>query len=143
MARLNLHPCAVQMTWHSKQPLCDADWKNVLLGFIEDLGKNCIANGGSLIGHIKGVVTVTGKPCLQMSLVSVNQPATIDGLLPKGTQELRVTLNVLVFGMSARVLANTISDTRKNLSKSWPGSIEAEILSAATDYPLAVHGADS
>lgn len=72
MAQLTLHPCTVQMNWLSGSPLPDADWKNILHGFLGELGNNCIENGASLIGHIKGIASAGGKPCLQFSLVALH-----------------------------------------------------------------------
>ena len=143
MAQLNLHPCAVQMTWLSDGPLTGGEWENAVRNFLSDLGKNCICGGGMLIGHIKGIATVAGSPCLQLSLVSLNQPVSVDGSVPDGANELHMTLNVLVFGMSADNLITMLSDTRDQVLRSWPGSIEIEILPAATDYPLAIHAEGS
>lgn len=127
------------MTWLSNKPLDSVDWARGLRGFLEVLGKNCIGGGGSLIGHIKGVATVAGSPCLQLSLVSLNQPACVEGTVPDKTNELHITLNVLVFGMSADGLAAALNTTHEQALTSWPGSIEVEVLPAAVDYPVALH----
>ena len=140
MAQLNLHPCAVEMTWFSDEALTGGEWENVLRRFLGELGGNCIAGGGTLIGHIKGIATVAGSPCLQLSLVSLNQPVSIDGSVPDNTDKLSITLNVLVFGMSADDLTATLSVTSDEALASWCGSIDVEILSAAKEYPVAFHG---
>jgi len=141
MAQLNLHPCAVQTTWHSDQVMDGTEWINALGGYLLNLGETCLKGGGSLIGHIKGIAMVAGSPCLQLSLVSLNQPVSVDGLVPDKTCELHMTLNVLVFGMTADDLTAAINTSREKVLTCWPGSIEIEILPAATDYPLAYHGA--
>ncbi len=143
MAQLNLHPVAVQMTWFSEQSPDETDWVSALKSFLGVLGKNCMNGGGSLIGHIKGIATVTGSPCLQLSLVSLSQPVIVDGSVPENANELYVTLNVLVFGMTTDDLADALSASCKQALRFWTGSIELEILPAATDYPLAVHGESS
>jgi hypothetical protein len=140
VAQLNLHPCAVRLTWLSDRPTAGGDWELALRQFIENLGENCISGGASLIGHIKGIATVAGRPCLQLSLVSTNQAVIIDGSVADGTNELRVTLNVLVFGLSAEKISAVLRDTHVQASSSWPGSIEIEILPAAEEYALANHG---
>ena len=140
MAQLKLHPCAVQMNWLSDMPLTGDEWVNVLRDFLNDLGKNCITNGGSLIGHIKGNATVAGSPCLQLSLVSLNQPVFVGGSVPDGSNELEITLNVLVFGISADGLTAAINAAHDQALKSWSGSIDVGIRMAKQDYPLAVHG---
>jgi len=129
------------MTWRSDQQLNGINWANSLRDFLGDLGSNCIAGGGTLIGHIKGIATLAGSPCLQLSLVSPDQPVMIDGSIPDNTNELCITLNVLVFGISADDLSMAINATRKQVLTSWKGSIDVEILPAASDYPLALHGA--
>lgn len=140
MAQLNLQPCAVQMNWLSNEPLTGSEWENLLCKFLNDLGKNCIVNGGSLVGHIKGNATVAGSPCLQLSLVSLNQPVFVGGSVPDGSNELQITLNVLVFGISADGLTAAINTSHDQTLKSWAGSIDVGIRLAKQDYPLAVHG---
>jgi len=131
------------MNWVCDYPLADAEWKKTLSGFIRDLAENCINAGGSLIGHIKGIAMLAGSPCLQLSLVSLKQPVSIEGSLPGKTRELGVTLNVLVFGLSAENLTDALSASREQALRDWSGNIEIEILPAATEYPLAVHGESS
>lgn len=140
MAQLNLHPCAVQMTWLSDGPLTGGDWEKALRNFFTSLGENCIAGGGTLIGHIKGVVTVAGSPCLQLSLVSLQQPVSVDGSVPGATSKLRMTLNVLVFGMSADDVLSALHKSQNQAAALWNGAIDFEWLPAATEYPVALHG---
>ncbi len=140
MAQMNLHPCAVQMTWLSDVPVNDGDWKNALRDFFFKLGENCIDGGGNLIGHIKGIATVAGSPCLQMSLVSLNQPVSIDGSVPDATNKLQITLNILVFGMSADDVLSALHKTRNQTATLWQGDIDFEWLPAAQEYPVALHG---
>jgi len=139
MAQLNLHPCAVQMTWLSDGPLTDREWENALSNFFTNLGENCIAGGGTLIGHIKGVATVAGSTCLQLSLVSLQQPVSVDGSVPGATDQLQMTLNVLVFGMSADDVLSALHKTRNQAATVWQGDIDFEWLPAAQEYPVALH----
>lgn len=140
MAQLNLHPCAVQMTWLSDGPLAGGDWENTLHNFLTSLGKNCIAGGGTLIGHIKAVATLAGSPCLQLSLVSLNQPVNIDGSVPAATDQLQMTLNVLVFGMSADDVLSALRKSQNQAAALWNGSIDFEWLPAKLEYRGALHG---
>jgi len=139
MAQLNLHPCAVQMTWLSDGPLNGGEWENALSNFFTCLGENCIDGGGTLIGHIKGVATVSGSPCLQLSVVSLNQPVSIDGSVPDATNKLQMTLNVLVFGVSADDVLSALHKTRNQAATVWQGDIDFEWLPAAQEYPVALH----
>ena len=140
MAQLNLHPCAVQMAWCSDGPLNGGEWEKTLCNFFTDLGENCMAGGGSLIGHIKGIVTLAGSPCLQLSLVSLNQPVSVDGSVPDSTDKLQMTLNVLVFGMSADGVLSALQKSRNQAAALWNGTIDFEWLPAAKEYPAALHG---
>jgi len=139
MAQLNLHPCAVQMTWLSDGPLNDGDWKNALRKFFIKLGENCIDGGSTLIGHIKGIATVAGSPCLQLSLVSLNQPVSVDGSVPDATNKLQMTLNVLVFGVSADDVLSALHKSRNQAATLWQGDIDFDWLPAAQEYPVALH----
>ena len=140
MAQLNLHPCAVQMTWLSDGPLNGGEWENALRNFFINLGENCINGGGTLIGHIKGIATVAGSPCLQLSLVSLNQPVSVDGSVPDATNKLQMTLNVLVFGMSADNVLSALHKSRNQAATLWQGDIDFEWLPAAQEYRGALHG---
>jgi hypothetical protein len=140
VAQLNLHPCAVQMTWVSDGPLTGGEWETILRNFFTSLGENCITGGGELIGHIKAIATVAGLPCLQLSLVSVNQAVNVDGSLPDATNELGITLNVLVFGMSADDVLSAFRKSRNQAAALWHGAIDFEWLPAAQEYPVVLHG---
>jgi len=139
MAQLNLHPCAVQMTWLSDGLLNGGEWEKALRNFFIKLGENCIDVGGTLIGHIKGVATVASSPCLQLSLVSLNQPVSIDGSVPDATNNLQMTLNVLVFGVSADDVLSALHKSRNQAAVLWSGDIDFEWLPAAKEYPVALH----
>ena len=140
MAQLSLHPCAVQMSWLSDGPLNGRDWENVLRNFFIKLGENCIDGGATLIGHIKGIATVADSPCLQLSLVSLNQPVSVDGSVPDATHKLQMTLNVLVFGISADDVLSVLHKSRNQVATLWHGDIDFEWLPAAKEYPVAFHG---
>ena len=139
MAQLSLHPCAVHMTWLSEGPLTGGEWENTLCDFFTRLGNNCITAGGTLIGHIKGVATLAGSPCLQLSLVSLKQPVSIDGSLPDATNKLQMTLNVLVFGMSADDVLSALHKTRNQIATLWQGDIDFKWLPAEQEYSVALH----
>ena len=139
MAQLNLHPCAVQMTWLSDGLLTGGEWENAMRNFFTKLGENCIDGGATLIGHIKGVATVAGSPCLQLSLVSLNQPVSVDGTVPDATNKLQITLNVLVFGISADDVLSALHKSRNQATALWQGDIDFEWLPAAKEYPVAIH----
>ncbi len=140
MAQLNLHPCAVQMSWLSDGPLTGGEWENALRNFFIKLGENCIAGGGTLIGHIKGIATIAGSPCLQLSLVSLNQPVSVAGSVPDATNKLQMTLNVLVFGMSADDVLSALHKSRNQAATLWQGDIDFEWLPAAQEYRAPLHG---
>jgi len=127
------------MTWLSDGPLNGGEWENALRNFFIKLGENCIDGGGTLIGHIKGITTVAGSPCLQLSLVSLNQPVSVDGSVPDATNKLQITLNVLVFGMSADDVLSALHKSRNQAVTLWNGAIDFEWLPAAQEYPVVLH----
>lgn len=139
MAQLSLQPVAVRMTWFSEQPLVTDKWCGALRHFLSDLGQNCMSAGGLLIGHIKGVGMVEGSPCLQLNLVSLQQPVLVEGSVPDDTSTLGLVLNVLVFGLSGGELTVALGASRERALKSWSGSIDIEVLPAVAEYPLPVH----
>jgi len=128
------------MTWLSDGPLNGGEWEKALRNFFIRLGENCIDGGGTLIGHIKGIATVAGSPCLQLSLVSLSQPVSVDGSVPDATNKLQITLNVLVFGVSADDVLSALHKSRNQAAASWRGDIDFEWLPAAQEYPVVLHG---
>jgi len=127
------------MTWLSDEPLNGGDWEYALCNFFIRLGENCIDGGGTLIGHIKGIAMVAGSPCVQLSLVSLNQPVSVDGSVPDATNKLQMTLNVLVFGISADDVLSALLKSRNQTTTLWQGDIDFEWLPAVQDYPVMLH----
>jgi len=100
--------------------------KNVILTFpravtkedfitkIKECASNVIAflknNGCSQLGHIKFISTTDGEDYLQLSVLDMNQKPKVDGILRKTFEKIKLTLNVIVFGIKKEDINNKISE---------------------------------
>jgi len=100
--------------------------KNVILTFpkavtkddfikkIKEFAGNVIAflknNGCNHLGHIKFISTTDGEDYLQLSVLDMDQKPKIDGILRKTFEKIKLTLNVIVFGIRKEDINNKISE---------------------------------
>ena len=100
--------------------------KNVILSFpkavnkedfitkIKEFAGNVIAylksNGCNHLGHIKFISTTDGEDYLQLSVLDMDQLPKIDGILRKTFEKIKLTLNVIVFGIRKEDINNKITE---------------------------------
>ncbi len=105
--------------------------KNVILTFpraitkeafikkIKELASNVIAflknNGCNQLGHIKFISTTDGEDYLQLSVHDMNQNPEVEGILRKTFEKIKLTLNIIVFGVKKEDINNKISEEITNL----------------------------
>jgi hypothetical protein len=77
--------------------------KDDFVGKIKEIAENLVfflkENGCSQLGHIKFISTTNGEDYLQLSVLDIDQPPKIDGLLRKTFEKIKLTLNIIVFGV--------------------------------------------
>ena len=108
MSKLNLAPYAAHMTWHIPGGITGREWSNLLCRFMEQLAVQCRRTGASLIGHIKGLVVMNDDYCLKVSVTTTDLPADVVGTLPDNRTEIRLALNVLVYGLTGHSVAEIV-----------------------------------
>jgi hypothetical protein len=105
--------------------------KNVILTFpkaitkedfitkIKEFASNVIAylknNGCNQLGHIKFISTTDGEDYLQLSVLDIDQKPKVDGILRETFEKIKLTLNVIVFGIKKEDISNKISEEISNL----------------------------
>jgi hypothetical protein len=118
---LILEPYAVEQRWQTAAPLPGTAWQELLGAYLADLARACAAWHADpnpavgqperrvVIGHIKALAIFPDGGYLRISAVSTAHPPTSGGQVPDGLAELKLTLNVLVYGLpraAAQALAH-------------------------------------
>lgn len=96
---MTLEPYAALVRWRAPRPQAAATWRALVAEFAELATRRAAGAGAPVIGHVKGFASTSGDGFLHVSVVSPDRPASVEGHLPEGLQELNLTLNVLVYGL--------------------------------------------
>ena len=105
--------------------------KNVILTFPKPVSKDDFINkikesasnmvsflrssGCSQLGHIKFISTTNGEDYLQLSVLELDQGPKIDGMLKKTFEKIKLTLNVIVFGIQKDDINKKVTEELTNL----------------------------
>jgi hypothetical protein len=123
MVELTLEPYAAHLDWHLAGAVKSELWGRMLAQFLEALAARCEVDGQSVIGHIKGLATFPEGEFLRVNVVSTFHPADVGGAVPEGCQELRFTLNVLVYGLPYHALSDRVEETARRTAEQWGASV--------------------
>ena len=86
---------------------------------IGEIAKNIIEflkkNGCTEIGHIKFISTTDGEDYLQFSIEDIQDKPVIKGVLRKTFSKIKLTLNIIEFGVKREVIDNKIDSEIKNI----------------------------
>ena len=86
---------------------------------IGEIAKNIIdflkKNGCSEIGHIKFISTTDGEDYLQFSIEDIKKKPTIQGILRKTFTKIKLTLNIIEFGVGREDMDNKVNIEIKNI----------------------------
>jgi hypothetical protein len=104
MSTLVLEPYATQQRWQAQAPLTGEAWQELMAGYLGALARACAEAGPCIIGHIKALALFDGGGYVRISAVSATREPTVDGRVPDGLSTISLTLNVLVYGLSATSL---------------------------------------
>jgi hypothetical protein len=96
-------------------PVAQAGVEAAVREFLRRLSPALAAAGCVLVGHIKGVVVADGDE-LEFSLTRLDGIPRFSGTLDGAVPHAALTLNVIVFGVDAEVLADVVT-------RSWPDDV--------------------
>ncbi|MEE8324999.1 MAG: hypothetical protein V3R31_05030 [Candidatus Humimicrobiaceae bacterium] len=86
---------------------------------ISEISKNLVEylkkNGCKEIGHIKFISTTDGEDYLQFSIHDINKKPKIQGILRKTFEKIKLTLNIIEFGVGREKIDNKIDSEMKNI----------------------------
>ncbi len=86
---------------------------------IGEIAKNIIdflkKNGCKEIGHIKFISTTDGEDYLQFSIEDIRKKPVIQGILRKTFAKIKLTLNIIEFGVKREDIDNKLDSEIKNI----------------------------
>jgi hypothetical protein len=95
--------------------------KDDFVGKIKEIAGNLVTflkdNGCSQLGHIKFIATTNGEDYLQLSILDMDQNPKVDGILRKTFEKIKLTLNIIVFGVKKEDINQKILEEISNLEK--------------------------
>jgi hypothetical protein len=122
-----LEPYALQQHWTAGRPLESGEWAALFSEYLAALARACAAaSRQAVIGHIKLLALFDEGHYLRVSVVSPTHPVTVTGVAPDNLEEVTVTLNVLVYGLTAAQLAGLTSSTAGEAAARRGATVEAE-----------------
>jgi hypothetical protein len=67
-------------------------------------------NGCTKLGHIKCISTTDGEDYLQLSVLDIGQKPQIKGILRKSFEKIKLTFNIIEFGVGRELIENKVSE---------------------------------
>ena len=114
-------PYTVSLRFHSQTTKAADTWAQILCDFMNHIAGQIAGQDAVMIGHLKGIARTTGSGFFKISAVRAGHSADISGDLNWRSDELVLTLNLLVFGMTAGALAELTRALVAADSKPWTG----------------------
>ncbi len=88
---------------------------------IGEIAKNIIdflkKNGCRKLGHIKFISTTDGEDYLQLSILDIAQKPKINGILRKTFGKIKLTFNIIEFGVRKEEIDSKINEEMENIQK--------------------------
>lgn len=88
---------------------------------IGEIAKNIIdflkKNGCRKLGHMKFISTTDGEDYLQLSILDIAQKPKINGILRKTFGKIKLTFNIIEFGVSKEEIDSKINEEMENIQK--------------------------
>lgn len=124
---LGLEPYSVCLRLQLAEAQPPEQWRTLVEALLDELGRASVAAGARLIGHIKCAARLPGGGILSGSKVGVQIPAevVIEDASAACFPELRLSLNVLVYGLSLPAIQQAALTSGRNFWRTR-GSFEVE-----------------
>lgn len=86
---------------------------------IGEIAKNLVTflkeNGCRKLGHMKFISTTDGEDYLQLSVLDIAQKPKIQGILRKTFEKIKLTFNIIEFGVGKEEINSKIDEEIKNI----------------------------
>ena len=123
MKDMILEPYSVGLNFKMGSPMSAAQWGSIISELAETLARRCSETGPCVIGHIKGFAGTPGNGFLKVSVISCDHPADVDAEGADDFSLLTLTLNVLVYGHSKKLLAQITQSIIDHADRPWSGHV--------------------
>jgi hypothetical protein len=97
------------------KPVSKDDFINKIKESASNMVSFLKSNGCSQLGHIKFISTTNGEDYLQLSVLDIDQGPKIDGILKKTFEKIKLTLNVIVFGIQKEDMNKKVTEELTSL----------------------------
>jgi len=88
---------------------------------IGEIAKNIVdflkKNGCTKLGHMKFISTTDGEDYLQLSILDITQKPKINGILRKTFEKIKLTFNIIEFGVGKEEIDSKINKEMENIQK--------------------------
>jgi len=99
----------------SSKPVTKEDFIKKIGEISKNLIKYLKNNGCTEIGHIKFISTTDGEDYLQFSVHDISKKPIIQGILRKTFEKIKLTLNIIEFGVDKDKIDNKADTEMKNI----------------------------
>jgi len=100
-----------------QKPISNEDFVNKIREFANNVIFYLKNNGCNHLGHIKFISTTNGEDYLQLSVLDMEEKPKINGILKKTFEKIKLTLNVIVFGIKKEDINQKITEEIDSLEK--------------------------
>jgi len=100
-----------------QKPISNEDFVNKIREFANNIILYLKNNGCNHLGHIKFISTTNGEDYLQLSVLDMEEKPKINGILKKTFEKIKLTLNVIVFGIKKEDINQKITEEIESLEK--------------------------
>ena len=126
MMEMILEPYTVRLNFKMDSPMKAAQWGLMISELMETLDRQCSQAGLCVIGHLKGFARLPDNGFLKISIISPDYPADVEAESTDDFSELSLTLNVVIYGHSKKMLAQFTRNTIDLSEKPWNGHVTME-----------------
>jgi len=124
MKEMILEPYTAGLDFKMDSPMTAAQWGSMISELVGTIARHCSEAGPCVIGHIKGLAIIPGNGFLKISVISSNHPADVDAESGDDSSELSMTLNVIVYGHTKKMLAQLTRNTVDLPERPWSGHVK-------------------
>jgi hypothetical protein len=100
-----------------QKPVSNEDFVNKIREFANNIILYLKNKGCNHLGHIKFISTTNGEDYLQLSVLDMEEKPKINGILKKTFEKIKLTLNVIVFGIKKEDINQKITEEIDSLEK--------------------------
>ena len=97
------------------KPVTKEDFILKIKEIVKDIINFLRGNGSNHLGHIKFISTTNGEDYLQVSVLDINQDPKVEGFLKKAFEKIKITLNIIAFGVKKEEIDKKLDEELEKL----------------------------